>query len=80
MSVFSHETMYRVLFDQKGGAWVEGEVVKLQPEHWKFKTVLEKKFAPHCSFALLTLEFSHMGHRSQVGKVTKLAICEREAV
>lgn len=57
MNVLYTEMVERELFDQRGGMWVEGELVGLRLEIWKFETVVEYTFAPHCSSGLLTLKF-----------------------
>lgn len=45
------------LYDYRGRACVESELVRLQSKIYKFKIVSEKRFALHCSFGLFTLEY-----------------------
>lgn len=44
MTVLYTEMANKVLFDQSGGAWVEGESVRLWSEIWKLKRVAGKTF------------------------------------
>lgn len=59
-----------MLFDQRGNAWVEAELVRLRSENPKLKSVEEKVFAPHCSSRLLTLKCCLLDHVADV-------LCER---
>lgn len=45
-----------MLFDQRGGGWVEVELVRLPSEIWKLNSVVEKTSAVYCSSVLCTLE------------------------
>lgn len=51
------EVESKVLFDQRGGACVGSEVVRLRSEIWKLKDFFDNIFAPHCSSSSFTLNF-----------------------
>lgn len=49
-------------FGQKGGAWMEGEVVRLRSEIWRFKRFFEMTCAPHWSPSLSVLRLQFLNH------------------
>lgn len=62
MNGLSTERGSKVLFDQSGGAWVEGELVRQGLNIRKVKSVVQKMSAPPCLSGLLTLKFHVLDH------------------
>lgn len=56
MNVLSSETVRKLVSDQRGRVWVEGNLVRLRSLIWKLKSVVKKTFGLHCSSDLFTLE------------------------
>lgn len=57
MSVLYSELLRKVLFHQRDNGSMESELARLRSDNGKFKSVVEKPFAPHCSTALFSLKF-----------------------
>lgn len=57
MSVLYTKTVNKVLFGQRDGGWVDGQLVGRRSEIAEFKSVVESTFAPHRSSRLLLLRF-----------------------
>lgn len=62
MKVLFTEVVNKALTGQRGGGWVERELVRLRSNIWKLKSVVAKTFAPHCSPSLFTLRLLLLKH------------------
>lgn len=71
--------MNKMLFDHRNWAWVEVELIRLQLEIWKFKSDVQKIFAPHYSYGLLTLKFYLLhSHVDDFGRFGSFSFMEAE--
>lgn len=61
MHVLYTEILNKVPFDQRGGAWMQGELARLRSETGKLKSLVEKKFEPLFSSSLFPPRFHILG-------------------